>query len=156
MLERDSLLPTLNIVGTSLAVDLLKFAIVGIEAHTAHLLCNHIARERHNTDVVAWLGLNGNDIATLKVEVVDVLIVRASGILKSNLKDIGRYIVWIRLQPICLMLLIAALHSHSLELVTTVAETTSTSYLRGMFFITTHRKINIIDWVPRHHIYNLA
>ena len=52
MLEGYGLLPALDIVGLGLAVDLLELAIVGVEAHTSHLLGNHIACERDGADIV--------------------------------------------------------------------------------------------------------
>ena len=75
MLQCYGLLPTLDVVGACLAVYLLELAIVGVEAHAAHLLRHHVARKRDDADVVAWLCLHGDDVTALKLQVVDILVV---------------------------------------------------------------------------------
>ena len=67
VLQGDSLLPTLNVVGFGLTVDLLVLAIEGGEARATNLLGNHIARERDDADVVTGRCLHGNNVATLEV-----------------------------------------------------------------------------------------
>jgi hypothetical protein len=138
MLQGYSLLPTLYIIGTSLAIYLLKLAIVRVETYTAHLLGNHISGKRYDTYIVSWLCLNSDNVTTLKVEVIDILIVRTAGVLESNLEDICRNIYRILLEPVCFVELIATLRCDSLYLIATVTEGTSTPYLWNMFFTTTH------------------
>ena len=75
MLKGYSLLPALNIIRSRLTENLLKLTIIWVEAHTTHLLSHHIARKRDDTNIVTWLRLYSNDIATLKVQVIDILIV---------------------------------------------------------------------------------
>ena len=67
VLQGYGLLPALDVVGTCLAVYLLKIAVVGVEAHAAHLLGYHIARERDDAYVVAWLSLDSDDVSALEV-----------------------------------------------------------------------------------------
>ena len=65
VLHSDSLLPTLNVVGLGLAVNLLVLAVEWCESRAANLLCHHIARERDDSDVVTGRSLYGNNVATL-------------------------------------------------------------------------------------------
>ena len=75
VLQSYGLLPLLDVVGACLAIDLLELAVVGVEACASHLLGHHIARKRDDADVVAGRCLYGNDVATLKLQAIDILIV---------------------------------------------------------------------------------
>ena len=50
--EGDSLLPLFDVVGFGFAIDLFELAAHRGESDAEHLTRNHIARERHDTDVV--------------------------------------------------------------------------------------------------------
>ena len=141
VLEGYGLLPALDVVGAGLAVNLLKLAIVGVEAHATHLLSHHIARKRDDADVVTRLCLYGYDIASFEVEVVDILVVGATRILESHLEYIGRYVVGILLEPVGFVELVAILHGYGIHLVATVAEAASSPNFGHMFFIATHYRI---------------
>ena len=75
VLQRDGLLPTLNVVWLCLAVDLLVLAIEGGESRATNLLGHHIARKRDDTNVMTGRCLYGNDITTFEIKIVNVLIV---------------------------------------------------------------------------------
>ena len=97
--EGDGLLPLLDIVRASLAVNLLKLAILRIEAKTLHLACHHIARKRDDTYIVTGRSLYCHNIAHLQLQVVDILIEGTASILKSYLKNIGRKVVGVFTEP---------------------------------------------------------
>jgi hypothetical protein len=59
---------------------------------------------------VAGRSLYGHNVTALEREIVDILIVRTACILKTNLKNISRDIIWILLQPRCLVELVATLY----------------------------------------------
>ena len=90
--EGDGLLPAFDVVGLSLAVDFLVLAVVGGESRAAHLAGHQVARQRDDADVVARRGLDGDDVAPLEVEVVDVLVERAARILEAHLHDVARQV----------------------------------------------------------------
>ena len=143
VLQGYRLLPTLNVVWASLAVYLLVLAIERGEAHSLNLLGNHIARQRYDTYVVARRRLDSDDVATLERQVVDVAVVRATCVLETHLKYVGRYVVGILLQPGTLVQLVAALYGLCRELIATVADCESTTWLGDVFLvaiiIVTHR-----------------
>jgi hypothetical protein len=87
---------------------------------------------------VTWLSLHGNDVAALKVKIINVLVVGAACVFEAHLKDIRWDIYGILLQPISLVELVATLRCDSLNLIATVAEGTSSPHLWNMFFTTTH------------------
>jgi hypothetical protein len=59
---------------------------------------------------VAGRSLYGHNVTALEREIVDILIVRTACILETNLKNISRDIIWILLQPRCLVELVATLY----------------------------------------------
>ena len=75
VLQRNGLLPTLNVVRFCLAVDLFVLAIEGGESRATNLLGYHVARKRDDANVVAGRCLYGNDITTFEIKIVNVLIV---------------------------------------------------------------------------------
>jgi hypothetical protein len=86
---------------------------------------------------VTWLSLYSNNVTSLKVEVVDILVVGATCILKSYLIDVGRNIYGVLLKPVGLMEFVATLCCYGFNLVATIAEHASSSHLWIMFLITT-------------------
>ena len=99
VLQRDGLLPLFDIVGFGLAVDLLVFAVVGVESRAAHLARHQVARERHDADVVARRRFDGHDVAPFEVEVVDVLVERTAGVLETHLDDVARHVDRVLVEP---------------------------------------------------------
>ena len=99
VLQRDGLLPLFDVVGFGLAVDLLVFAVVGVESRAAHLARHQVARERHDADVVARRRFDGHDVAPFEVEVVDVLVERTAGVLETHLDDVARHVDRVLVEP---------------------------------------------------------
>ena len=114
MLQGDGLLPTLDIVGLGLAVDFAEFAVLGVEPRATHLLEDHIARQRDDADIVTRSGLDGYNITALKLQVVDILVESATGILESYLENIALSVLGVLLQPILLVELEATLFGKGL------------------------------------------
>ena len=126
--EGDGLLPAFDVVGLSLAVDFLVLAVVGGESRAAHLAGHQVARQRDDADVVARRGLDGDDVAPLEVEVVDVLVERAARILEAHLHDVARQVDGIILEPRGFVELEAPLAGERLALGAAVAEAAAASH----------------------------
>ena len=115
VLQGDGLLPTLDVVGLGLAVDLAELAVLGVEARAAHLFEDHVARERDDAYVVARSRLDGDDVATLKLQIIDVLVESSAGILEADLEDVALAVLGVALEPILLVELEAPLLGLGLE-----------------------------------------
>ena len=133
VLQGDSFLPALDVVGLGLAVNLFIFAVVGREARAAHLTRHHVARKRDDADVVARRCLDGHDVALLEGQVVDVLVERTARILEAHLEDVGRHVVRILCEPVRFVELGTAAAGPGFRLGAFVAEGAAAAYLGFVF-----------------------
>ena len=122
VLQRDGLLPLFDVVGFGLAVDLLVFAVVGVESRAAHLARHQVARERHDADVVTRRRFDGYDVAPFEVEVVDVLVERTAGVLETHLDDVARHVDRVLVEPGCFVELEAPVAEFGFRLRAAVAK----------------------------------
>ena len=89
MLTALSLLIFLHVDGLSDAIDALD--VVGrLQVGFFQLQTHETAGERYHADVVTGVGLHGNDVAFLQVEVVDIMVIALAGVLKLHLDQVGR------------------------------------------------------------------
>ena len=134
--EGNGLLPTLDVVGFGQAVDLLEFAVVGVESNAPHLLGYHVARQGDDADIVAGRCLHGDDVAPFERQVIDVLIVGTAGVFETDFENIGRNVIWIGFHPGRFMQFEASLAGLYRSAFRCFGERASTSHLRlGCFRI---------------------
>ena len=126
--QRDGLLPLFDVVGLGLAVDLLVFAVEGVETRAAHLPRHEVARERHHADVVARRRLDSHDVAPFEGQVVGVLVERAAGVLEAHLDHVGRHVDRVLLEPRGLVELEAAVAELGFGLRAAVTEGASAAH----------------------------
>ena len=109
VLQSDGLLPAFDVVGFGLAVNLLEFAVVGVETHAAHLAGYHVARQGDDADVVSRRSFHSDDVAPFQRQIIDVLVVEAPGVLEAHFENIGRRVLRVLLQPGCFVQFVATL-----------------------------------------------
>ena len=99
MLQGDCLLPAFDVVGLGLAVDLLEFSVVGREPGAFHLPGDEVPGHGDDSDIVARGCLDGDDVAALEGQVVDILVERPAGVLEAHLDDVAGLVDGIVLEP---------------------------------------------------------
>ena len=129
VLERDGLLPLLDVARLRLAVDLFELAVERVEADALHLACDQVARERDDADVVARGGLHRHDVARFERQVVYVAVETFARIFEAYLENVvGEYFRH-AFEPVGRAELVAARANFGRRLAATAAERAAASHV---------------------------
>ena len=111
MLSALSLTILVHIGGTGNTIDTPD--IVGrLEVGLLYLQFHQSSGESHHTDVMTGIGLHCNNIALLEVEIIDIVIISLTGMLKLHLDEVGGVgVAWHVGQPVVgVQLLVLSAH----------------------------------------------
>ena len=90
----------LHVYRTGYAVDAANF-LRTLQVGFLQLQFYQSSGQRYHTDVVARIGLDGNHVAFLQLQVVDVVVISLAGVLELNLHQVGVFnVAWHIGQPI--------------------------------------------------------